>query len=98
MDQEKSLIRIENGIPVVVDETALTKLWDDSTRDANYLDRHYSELLKQYPDQWVAVYQENVVAKGATLKGVLRKVDKQGIRRSNVAIEYLDTNPLPLII
>ena len=34
-----------------------------------YIDGNYQDLLKQYPDQWVAVYKQKVVASGPHAQG-----------------------------
>ena len=63
-----------------------------------YLRENHAELLKEYPDQWVAVYEQRVVASDSTIKGVFNKVDQMGICRGDVVGEFMDTNPTPMIL
>ena len=90
--------RIVDGRPVVTDEEGLMKHREQSWKDHEFLVAHREELLKQYPDKWVAVYQEKVVAVAPTMRGLFRKVEAQGIRRGDVKGEFLDTNPMPWIL
>ena len=55
-------------------------------------------LLHTYPDKWVAMSEDGVVAIADDLKGVLAEVDGKGIDRTEVFTEFLDTDPPELIL
>ena len=63
-----------------------------------HLRENYAELMKEYPDQWIAVHEQRVVASDSTIAGLFDKVDQMGIRRGDVVGEFLATNPKPLIL
>ena len=63
-----------------------------------YLRENYAELLKEYPDQWIAVHELRVVASDSTITGLFDKVDQLSIRRGDIVGEFLATNPKPLIL
>lgn len=66
--------------------------------DALYFAAHRQELLDQYPDRWVAVYDRQVVASAKQLPRLLQQLDRQGLPRGKVFVEYLATNEDLLIL
>ena len=70
----------------------------DDFRDCQIrLDKERAALTEKYPDKWVAVGKDGVVAVNDSQLGLLAEIDEQGLRRDAVAIDYLDTDP-PLLI
>ena len=63
-----------------------------------YINANFQDLLNQYPDQWVGVYEKRVIASDSTLKGMFDKVDQMGISRGYVAGAFMDTEPKPMIL
>ena len=57
----------------------------------------YGLLLDKHPDRWVAMGKDGLLAVGDSEDEVSRAVAEQGIRRSDVVVEFLDTDP-PLLI
>ena len=63
-----------------------------------YLREYHAELLKEYPDQWVAVHDQEVVASDSKIEGLFKKVDQLGIHRGEVAGKFMNTHPKPMIL
>ena len=57
-----------------------------------------AELTKQYPDKWVAMANRDIVAVAESLTALITEVDKQGIPRFGLVVEYLDTKPRNMIL
>ena len=57
--------------------------------DALYFDRRRGEFLGSYPHQWVAVYQQQVVAVAGELDELFRQIDERGVPRGRVYVEYV---------
>ncbi len=55
-------------------------------------------LMETYPDKWVAMSEDGVVAVADDHKGVLAELDRKGIDRGDVFTELLDTNPPVMIL
>ncbi len=55
-------------------------------------------LLKTYPDKWVAMSKDGVVAADDSLEGVFAKVDARGVHRNAVKVKFFDTQPKTLIL
>ena len=62
------------------------------------MDREHSELLRLYPDRWVAMSRDGVVATAATIDDLFRQVDELQIPHHEVVHDYMDTNPRSLIL
>ena len=58
----------------------------------------WASLMEKYPDKWIAMGKEGLLAVGDSMDGVLEDVEGQGYRGSEVAVEFLDTNPPILIL
>ena len=56
------------------------------------------ELLAQYPDKWVAIAEGEVVAVDDSLEAVLSTIEGKGIARTGAVVEFLDTDPLNMIL
>jgi hypothetical protein len=50
-------------------------LYREYARDRRWLDAHLDELVAKYPDKWVAILNEQVVAVGNDMGEVGREVD-----------------------
>lgn len=57
--------------------------------DALYCDRHRRELLQQYADRWVAIYDERVVGAADDLKDLLKQLQRKGLDPAHIYHEYL---------
>lgn len=55
-------------------------------------------LLKIYPDKWVAMSKDGVVAAEDSLEAVFAKVDASGLPRNAVEVDFMDTDPKTLIL
>ena len=57
-----------------------------------------AELMERYPERWVAVGMEGVVAVGDSMRDVLDTVEARGLREREVVVEHLQANPPVLIL
>lgn len=62
------------------------------------MDTEHTELLRLYPDRWVARSKEGVVATAESIDDLFRQVDELQIPHSEVVHDYMDTNPRSLIL
>ncbi len=66
--------------------------------DAIYLDEHREELMKKYPERWVAVYNKQVVADAKDHKKLIEKLKDKGISPGRVYRAYLSSKEELLIL
>ena len=64
---------------------------------ASRMRRQRANLTDQYPDMWVAMGTDGVVAIGDSVDEVLLELKSQCLRRADVVIEFMDSSP-PLFI
>lgn len=83
---------------IINNPQALADRFDQFAKDTKYLDSIGMELREQFPDQWVAVYREQVVANSPSLKGIMRKLDKGDIPRGRVALQFVRSKPIAMIL
>ena len=76
---------------------AFSKQMDDFRDCQIRLDKERAALTEKYPDKWVAMGKDGVVAVSDSHLGLLAEIDEQGLRRDAVAIRRLYTNP-PLLM
>ena len=79
-------------------EEEILKLLSESSQAAQLLDDEYEKLLAKYPDRWVAVGKHGLVAHHQELSGVIAAFREAGYTGSQVAVEFLDTQPRTLIL
>ena len=64
------------------------RYWDDM----KWAREHYSELLAQYPNQWVAIYNQRVVAHGKSGTVVEQEAEQvTGQPESEIPVCYVDS-------
>ena len=87
-------------ITVVNDDDTQAKIEDmlEYRRLASQMRRRVASLTEQYPDQWAALTAGDELFIAGTMEELLAVLDEKGLRDGNVAIEFLDANPTPLIL
>ena len=92
LDDACAMIEEMGGPGALVDDLAeFRKLHARMTRE-------YIRLVQKYPNKWVAMGKDGVVAAGATRTQVLEAVDRRGIARSETVVDFMDTDPPVLIL
>ena len=91
-DGEITFFRIVDGKPIV-NYAAIRQAEADAERSRKFFAANRAKFREQYPDQWVGVFREQLVGVSPDLKDLFRQAEAQGIRRSDVLVEFLDTKP-----
>jgi hypothetical protein len=84
--------------PSTPDLEGAREAWDAAEREQVFWQEHYRELLQQYPDQFVAVRDGQVVAAHPDLQPLLKKLKHQGIDPTHAWVHYLATDPRRLML
>ena len=66
-------------------------------KDAVFFSEHRTQLKEQYPDQYVAIKGEQVVAASPLLDELLPRIEEQGLNTSDLYISFLPTKEIPQI-
>lgn len=67
-------------------------------KDTAYLDTHYEELLEKYPEQWVAIYNQQVVGAAPDFDELLTELQEVGIPIERAVVEHLTGQEEVLIL
>jgi hypothetical protein len=61
--------------------------------DTRYAEQHRQELLERYPEQWVAVYNQEVVGANADYKQLLEVLMLRNVPIEKTVFEHLTRKP-----
>lgn len=64
----------------------------------NRMTEDFDALMEKYPEKWVAVGKDGMIAVGDSPDEVVQEVEDQGFRRWEYMLEHLETDPVPLIL
>jgi hypothetical protein len=64
---------------------------DDHGRDVEYYEAHYLELLAQYPDQWIAIINQEVVGASDDAFELVAELKAGGIPADEVLRRHMGT-------
>jgi len=67
-------------------------------RDVDFFENHGREFLEKYPNEWVAVYNEEIVGTNKDFFVLLNLLEKKGLTASKAIVHFMDTDPKPLIL
>jgi Family of unknown function (DUF5678) len=66
--------------------------------DALFFEEQREELLQQHPEHWIAVYDRRIVGTARELLQLLEQLDRQGLPRGRVFVEFLPAKEDLLIL
>ena len=71
---------------------------DDHGRDVEYYEVHYLELLAQYPDQWIAIMDQEVVGAADDAFKLIAELKAEGKPANRVLRRHMGTGSELLIL
>ena len=92
----------EHTVKQIIDELggakALMKEMDEYQETVLRTTQERPHLAADFPHKWVAMGREGLLAAGDSMDQVLGQLEAQGVDGSDVVIEFMDTDPPPLIL
>ena len=79
-------------------EKAVHAAFRAAEREDAFWEKHYKRLLWQYPDQWIAVRDGEVIATSSDLSGIVKELEQLGLKPTQAWVQYLDAHPMPMIL
>lgn len=67
-------------------------------QSARVLSGDHPRLMDEYPDQWIAVANREVMAHGDSLEQVLAEVDARNIPRDEVIVRFIERTRRTLVL
>ena len=83
---------------MVQQQDGITQRLQRFRRDIDYYEAHREELLDRYPEQWVVIFNEQVVATAPTVEQVLRGLRAKGVPPGQGLVEHLTRHDELLIL
>jgi len=82
-----------------VTRQVLVNMLEEFRRDTHWLEGHYEELKKSYPEEYVAVYEEKVVDHDPDLDRLMARLEGSYPGKSGkLAIEYVTTRKIEMVL
>lgn len=76
----------------------LAKRMEKYSKCTRALNKDWPQLMKQFPQEWVAYYEERMCAHSSSYDDLLSELENKGIPLKETAVRYMDTNPQTLIL
>jgi hypothetical protein len=67
-------------------------------RDLDYYEAHRQELLERYPEQWVAIFEEQVAAADPDVDRLLETLRQRGVPTQEAVVEHVTAQDDLLIL
>jgi hypothetical protein len=67
-------------------------------QDAEYFESHQEELLARHAEEWVAIYDDEVVGAAPELDDLLAALRERGIPAGQAFVEFVTSHQEPLIL
>ena len=67
-------------------------------RAARVLSSHHQRLIEKYPNQWIAVYGEEVIASGSTLDAVLKEMARRKVPQGRTVVHFVEKSQRTMIL
>ena len=64
----------------------------------SYIDSNREKLLRQYPNRWIAVHKEKVLASDKDLRNLIATLRRSGTYLEQVAVELLTSEKTPILL
>lgn len=67
-------------------------------KDIDFVSVNHDQLLNRYPERWIAVIDQKVVADCENVNGLMETVLAQDLERAGIDISFMTENPPTLIL
>jgi len=95
----KTLEQKFDHFPKVENEKIILEALRNFQADHMWFDQHYEELKKKYKEEWVAVFQKQVIDHAKSLKILLRRLRKNYPNDAgDIVVEFVTLEEVNLIL
>lgn len=71
---------------------------EEARVDQEFWEKNYQRFLELYPDKFVVVYDNEVVAADSDLQQILQLMEAKGLDRHRVRVRFITANPQFLLL
>ena len=94
----RRLDKFAQQLKTITEQSNLAELATVFEQSQSYIDSNREKLLKQYPNHWIAVNKEKVLATDKDLQNLVIVIRKSGVRLEHVAVELLTNEKTPILL
>ena len=98
MLNETNAIRYGYDGEIIVDEEMLRDMYRQIKKDRLFLETHYRDLLQQYPDMFVAIFQEQLVGAATTAGKLAEQLREDSVPAGRSYWRFLSSEPIDLAL
>jgi len=80
------------------DVQEIRKSLERAVADFRFFSANSSSFMEQYPNQWIAIFNQEVVGTSESQNGLISKLKKTGINPAFCYMQFLDPDPKTLIL
>lgn len=98
MNNDFNVLRsLPNG-DLEIDEDEFREAYRQIKKDRLFLEAHQSEWLEQYPDMFVAVYQERLAGVASTADELAEQLHESSVPVGRSYWRFLSSEPMDLVV
>ena len=86
------------GIELDVDVGEMLRAFERRSIDINYFSANYRTLQEQYPEEWVAILNEQIVGHHKRFVGLVQLLNESGIHGEYIEKVYVKEKPPVFIL
>lgn len=94
----RRLDELAQQLKTIAEQSKLTESAAVLEQSRSYIDSNREKLLKQYPNRWIAVHKEKVLASDKNLRNLIGALRKSGAPLEQVAVELLVNEKPPILL
>jgi len=83
---------------MVIPDTGWDEAWRRAHEERAFWDAHRAEYTRSYPEQFVAIVDNKLVAHDLDLRTLLERLGSLGIDLGDVWVEYMVTSERPFLL
>ena len=93
-----SMDKFARKLESIADQSKLRETAAVFEHSCSYIDSNREKLLKQYPNHWIAVYKDQVLAADKDLRNLINTLRRSGTHLEQVAVEWLTREQHPILL
>lgn len=82
----------------IADQSKLREAAAVFEQSCSYINSNQENLLKQYPNHWIAVHKDQVLAADKDLRNLTSTLRRKGAHLEQVAVELLTSEQYPILL
>ena len=93
-----SMDMLTRKLASIADQSKLHEAVAVFERSCSYIDSNREKLLKQYPNYWIAVHEDQVLAADKNLRKLISTLRRIGTHLEQEAVELLTSEQNPILL